>query len=126
MLLLIIELASSMEDEEEDEDPNFNILRVWLANAYSQLLFVLGISSHKWKATSPKALPCTETHHTTYCSSASLVRGRGGEAKNKVKKESYAKSQIQLRYPGRRQVRSWSQTCSELEFGLSSSSIAAR
>jgi len=26
---------------------------------------------------------------------------------------------------GRRQVRSWSQTCSELEFGLSSSSLAA-
>jgi len=33
--------------------------------------------------------------------------------------------QIQLRYPGRRQVRSWSQTCSELEFGLLSSSLAA-
>jgi len=30
-----------------------------------------------------------------------------------------------IRYPGRRQVRSWSQTCSELEFGLSSSSLAA-
>ena len=34
-------------------------------------------------------------------------------------------SQIPLRYPGRRQVRGWSQTCSELEFGLSSSSLAA-
>ena len=30
----------------------------------------------------------------------------------------FCKSQIPLRYPGRRQVRSWSQTCSELEFGL--------
>jgi len=29
------------------------------------------------------------------------------------------KGQIPLRYPGRRQVRSLSQTCSELEFGLS-------
>jgi len=29
------------------------------------------------------------------------------------------KGQIPLRYPGRRQVRGWSQTCSELEFGLS-------
>ena len=28
-------------------------------------------------------------------------------------------SQTALRYPGRRPVRSWSQTCSELEFGLS-------
>jgi len=36
------------------------------------------------------------------------------------------KSQIPLRYPGGRQVRSCSQTCSELEFGLSSSSLAAR
>jgi len=35
------------------------------------------------------------------------------------------KRQIPLRYPGRRRVRSWSQTCSELEFGLSSSSLAA-
>ena len=34
-------------------------------------------------------------------------------------------SQILLRYPGRKQVQSWSQTCSELEFGLSSSSLAA-
>jgi len=33
--------------------------------------------------------------------------------------------QIPLRYPGRRQARGWSQTCSELEFGLSSSSLAA-
>jgi len=30
-----------------------------------------------------------------------------------------SKGQIPLRYPGRRQVRSWSQTCSELKFGLS-------
>jgi len=30
------------------------------------------------------------------------------------------KSQIPLRYLGHRQVRSWSQTCSELEFGRSS------
>jgi len=37
----------------------------------------------------------------------------------------HSKGQIPLRYPGRRQVRGWSQTCSELEFGLSSSSIAA-
>ena len=29
------------------------------------------------------------------------------------------KSKIPLRYPGRRQVRGWSQTFSELEFGLS-------
>jgi len=29
------------------------------------------------------------------------------------------KGQIPSRYPGRRQVRVWSQTCSELEFGLS-------
>jgi len=29
------------------------------------------------------------------------------------------KSQIPLRYPGRTQVRGWSQTWSELEFGLS-------
>jgi len=29
------------------------------------------------------------------------------------------KSQISLRYPGRRQVRGWSQTCSQLKFGLS-------
>ena len=36
-----------------------------------------------------------------------------------------ANGQIPLRYPGRRQVRGWSQTCSELEFGLSSSSLAA-
>jgi len=28
-------------------------------------------------------------------------------------------SKIPLRYPGRRQVRGWSQTCSELEFALS-------
>jgi len=35
------------------------------------------------------------------------------------------KGQIPLRYPGRGQVQSWSQTCSELEFGLSSSSLAA-
>ena len=36
----------------------------------------------------------------------------------------YAESQIPLRSPsGRRHVRSWSQTCSELEFGLSSSSL---
>ena len=34
------------------------------------------------------------------------------------------KSQIPLRYPGHRQVWSWSQTCSELEFGLSSSLLA--
>ena len=40
------------------------------------------------------------------------------------------KSQIPLRYPGRRQVRSWSQTGpklvtdSELEFGLLSNSLA--
>jgi len=33
--------------------------------------------------------------------------------------------QLPLRYPGRRQVRSWSQTCSELEFGPSSISLAA-
>ena len=33
--------------------------------------------------------------------------------------------EIPLRYHGRRQVRSRSQTCSELEFGLSSSSLAA-
>ena len=31
----------------------------------------------------------------------------------------FGKSQIPLRYPGRRQVRGWSHTCSELEFGLS-------
>jgi len=37
---------------------------------------------------------------------------------------SLSKDQIPLRYPGRRQVRGWSQTCIELEFGLSSSSIA--
>jgi len=37
---------------------------------------------------------------------------------------SAAKGQIPLRYPGRRQVRSWSQTCSELEFGLSSTSLS--
>ena len=30
-----------------------------------------------------------------------------------------SKSQIPLRYPGRRQVRDWSQTCSELGFGIS-------
>jgi len=36
-----------------------------------------------------------------------------------------ALSQIPLRYLGRRQVRGWSQTGSELEFGLSSSSLAA-
>jgi len=36
-----------------------------------------------------------------------------------------SKSQIPLRYPGRRQVQGWSQTCSELEFSLSSSSLAA-
>jgi len=36
-----------------------------------------------------------------------------------------SKSQIPLRYPSRRQVRSWSQSCSELEFDLSSSSLAA-
>jgi len=35
------------------------------------------------------------------------------------------KGQIPLRYPGRRQVRGWSQTYSDLEFGLSSSSLAA-
>jgi len=35
------------------------------------------------------------------------------------------KGQIPLRYPGRRQVRGWSETCSELEFGLSSSELAA-
>jgi len=35
------------------------------------------------------------------------------------------KGQFLLCYPGRRQVRSWSQTCSKLEFGLSSSSLAA-
>jgi len=35
------------------------------------------------------------------------------------------KGQIPLRYPGRRQVRDWSQTCSELEFDLLSSSLAA-
>ena len=35
------------------------------------------------------------------------------------------KGQIPLRYPGRRQVRGWSQTCSELEFGLSSSELVA-
>jgi len=29
------------------------------------------------------------------------------------------KSQIPLRYLGRRQARSWLQTCSKLEFGLS-------
>jgi len=34
-----------------------------------------------------------------------------------------SKGQIPLRYPGRRQVRSWLQTYSELEFGLSSSSL---
>jgi len=34
------------------------------------------------------------------------------------------KRQIPLRYPGRRQVPGWSQTCSELEFGLSSNSLA--
>jgi len=33
----------------------------------------------------------------------------------------YAKGQIPLRYPGHRQVRGWSQTWSELKFGLSSS-----
>jgi len=37
----------------------------------------------------------------------------------------FAKGQISLRYAGGRQVRSWSQTCSELEFGLSSSSLGA-
>jgi len=41
----------------------------------------------------------------------------------------FCKRQIPLRYPGRsltrRQVLSWLQTCSELEFGLSSSSLAA-
>jgi len=31
----------------------------------------------------------------------------------------HGKSQIPLRYPGRRQVQGWSQTCSELKFGLS-------
>jgi len=36
------------------------------------------------------------------------------------------KGRVPLRYPGRRPVRSWSQTCSELEFGLSSSELAAR
>jgi len=35
------------------------------------------------------------------------------------------KGQIPLCYPGRRQVRGWSQTCSELEFSLSSSWLAA-
>jgi len=35
------------------------------------------------------------------------------------------KRHIPLRYPARRQVREWSQTCNELEFGLSSSSLAA-
>jgi len=39
---------------------------------------------------------------------------------------SFRKGQIPLRYPGRRQVRSWSQTCSELEFGISSSSLAVK
>jgi len=34
---------------------------------------------------------------------------------------SRPKGQIPLRYPGRRLVRSWSQTCSELEFGLCTS-----
>jgi len=38
---------------------------------------------------------------------------------------NHAKSQIPLSYPGHRQVRSWSQTCSELEFGLSFSLLAA-
>jgi len=33
------------------------------------------------------------------------------------------KGRIPLRYPGFTQVRSWLQTCSELEFGLSSSSL---
>jgi len=37
---------------------------------------------------------------------------------------TFGKGQILLRYPGRRQVRGWSQTCSELEFGLSSSELA--
>jgi len=39
--------------------------------------------------------------------------------------KQWRKGQTPLRYPVRRQVRSWSQTCSELQFGLPSSSLAA-
>jgi len=39
--------------------------------------------------------------------------------------QSQSKGQIRLRYPGRRQVRSWSQTCSKLQFGLRLSSLLA-
>ena len=38
---------------------------------------------------------------------------------------SVPKGQNPLRYPGHRQVRGWSQTCSELEFSLSARYIAA-
>jgi len=41
------------------------------------------------------------------------------DAKKLLDHLSTAKGQIPLRYSGRRQVQSWSQTCSELEFGLS-------
>jgi len=42
-----------------------------------------------------------------------------------VERHLCSKSQIPLRYPGRRQVRNWLKTISELEFRLSSSSLAA-
>ena len=38
---------------------------------------------------------------------------------------TYCQIPLRVRYPARRQVRSWSQTCSELDFGLSSSELAA-
>jgi len=38
--------------------------------------------------------------------------------------DDITKGRTPLRYPGRRQVRTWSQTCSELEFDLQRASTS--
>jgi len=52
--------------------------------------------------------------------SLKTIYGAMRSTKCRLAKCKSAQGQIPFRYPGRRQVRGWSQTCSELEFGLSS------
>ena len=61
-------------------------------------------------------------HHPTFYFNrweVIVLTNRQTDKQTPLKTSTWISSgQIPLRYPGRRQVRGWSQTCSELEFGL--------
>jgi len=142
--------VSILPIEQFDPGCGHNSASMWLnhsgpAHTYKTIVEAMAHLQHRrrvqfWQLEKPCVPRCVtlwSIHRLLACNDTVRERGRGAERGMTYERwprvigckpaivsfAEYCKSQIPLRYPGRRQVGSWSQTCSELEFGLSSSSL---